>query len=86
MNKEKIRDMLSMWKTTNRLTFIAGMVACWMVLGISFVRPHVDRFLYISFFPGIFYALYYAYRIRKISKELDKIKTSLDTHEKRSTQ
>lgn len=74
MRNERVKELLSMWKTTNRLTFLAGFVACLMVLGLSFVRPYVDRGLYLVYFPGILYALYYAYKIRKISHRLEAIK------------
>lgn len=78
MEKETVKELLGLWKVTNRLILLAGIVACWMFLGLSFVRPHLDKILYLAYFPGILYALYFAYRINKIRKRLNQIKDSVN--------
>lgn len=83
MEKEKIKELLGLWKTTNRLTFVAGAVACSMFLGLSFIRPYLEKYLALVYFPGIIYAFYYAYKIRKVSQRLNEIKESVNNQEKR---
>jgi len=84
MKDEQVKEMFYLWKTSNRLSLIAGAVAFGMLLGLSFIRPYVDSLLYLLYFPGVLYAVFYACKMNKISRKVNRVKDSLKTESDKS--